>query len=228
MRILVVEDENGISQFIKQGLQEAGYSVDVACDGCDGLEYALAADYDALVLDILLPRMSGLELLQELRSRRYRVPVILLTARDAVDDRVRGLDAGADDYLAKPFAFSELLARLRAVLRRPALSGEAILRLGDLELDTLRREARREGKRIELSPREFGLLEYLMRHRGLVLTRTQIVEHVWNFDYQGDSKVVDVYIGYLRQKIDREFHTPLILTVRGAGYRMSDETDESV
>jgi DNA-binding response OmpR family regulator len=180
-----------------------------------------------LVLDILLPKLDGLRVLQALRDRGIKTPVLLLTAKDTVEDRVRGLDVGADDYLVKPFAFPELVARLRALLRRPPLQMDPVLRFGDLEMDTARREVRRSGRLIELSPREFTLLEYLMRHPRHVLTRTQIAEHVWNFDFFSDSNVVDVYIGYLRRKIDRGFDRPLLQTVRGVGYRLSDATDEA-
>jgi DNA-binding response OmpR family regulator len=227
MRVLVVEDEPGIAQFIRQGLSEAGYAVDVAYDGQEGLDYAFVAAYDVLVLDILLPKLDGLRVLRALRDRGIKTPVLLLTAKDTVEDRVRGLDVGADDYLVKPFAFPELVARLRALLRRPPLQMDPILRFGDLEMDTARREVRRGGRLIELSPREFTLLDYLMRHPRHVLTRTQIAEHVWNFDFFNDSNVVDVYIGYLRRKIDRGFDRPLLHTVRGVGYRLSDATDEA-
>ena len=227
MRVLVVEDEPGIAQFIRQGLSEAGYAVDVAYDGQEGLDYAFVAAYDVLVLDILLPKLDGLRVLRALRDRGIKTPVLLLTAKDTVEDRVRGLDVGADDYLVKPFAFPELVARLRALLRRPPLQMDPILRFGDLEMDTARREVRRGGRLIELSPREFTLLDYLMRHPRHVLTRTQLAEHVWNFDFFNDSNVVDVYIGYLRRKIDRGFDRPLLHTVRGVGYRFSDATDEA-
>lgn len=219
MRILVVEDEAGVAGFLEQGLKETGYAVDVALDGADGLEYALAYEYDAIVLDIMLPKLNGLELLKEIRSKRVKSPVLLLTARDAVDDRVRGLDAGADDYLVKPFVFSELLARLRALLRRPPLHSGGTLRMNDLEMDVAKREVKRAGKPIELSPREFALLELLLRHPHQVLSRTQILEHVWNFDFVSDTNVVDVYIGYLRRKIDRGYAPALIHTVRGVGFR---------
>lgn len=226
MRILVVEDEPSIARFVCQGLREAGYAVDAAANGQDGLDYALAAPYDLIILDILLPKMNGLRVLRELRERGVRTPVLLLTARDTVEDRVQGLDSGADDYLVKPFAFPELLARVRALLRRPPLQSDPVLRLADLELDTSRREVRRAGRRIELSPREFSLLEYLMRHPNQVLTRTQIAEHIWNFDFYAESNVVDVYIGYLRRKVDRGFDRPLIHTVRGVGYRIGVEEDD--
>ena len=221
MRILIVEDEPSIANFVRQGLSEAGYAVDVAGDGDEGLAYALAADYDALVLDVMLPRMDGLELLRELRQRGHKTPVLMLTARDTVSDRVQGLDAGADDYLIKPFAFPELLARVRALLRRPPLQVGTVLSVGDLEMDTASRQVRRHERRIELSPREYAVLEYLMRHPDQVLTRTQIGEHVWNFDFFHESNVVDVYIGYLRRKIDRGSERALIHTVRGVGYRIS-------
>jgi heavy metal response regulator len=226
MRILIVEDETGVAGFIEQGLTEAGYAVDVARDGADGLEYALAFDYDAIVLDIMLPKMNGLDLLREIRNRRVKSPVLLLTARDRIDDRVRGLDVGADDYLVKPFAFPELLARIRALLRRPPLQSGNLLRTSELEMDLTQREVRRAGRRIELSPREFSLLELLLRHPHQVLSRTQIIEHVWNFDFYTDTNVVDVYIGYLRRKIDRGFAFPLIQTIRGVGYRLSEEKDD--
>jgi len=227
MRVLVIEDEPGIAQFIRQGLREAGYAVDVAYDGEEGLDYVYVAEYDVLVLDILLPKLDGLDVLHALRARGVKTPVLLLTAKDTVEDRVRGLDSGADDYLVKPFAFPELVARLRALLRRPPLQIDPVLHLGDLAMDTARREVRRGGRLIELSPREFTLLEYFMRHPRHVLTRTQLAEHVWNFDFFNDSNVVDVYIGYLRRKIDRGSDRPLLQTVRGVGYRLSDATDEA-
>ncbi len=226
MRILVVEDEVGVAGFVKQGLTEAGYVVDVARDGSEGLEYALAFPYDAIVLDIMLPKMNGLDMLREIRERCVKSPVLLLTARDTVDDRVQGLDFGADDYLVKPFAFAELLARIRSLLRRPPLQTGNVIRISDLEMDVASREVRRAGQRIELSPREFALLELLLRHPKQVLTRTQIVERVWNFDFYSDTNVVDVYIGYLRRKIDHGQAPPLIKTIRGVGYRISDEADD--
>lgn len=221
MRILLVEDEPGVSRFIRQGLSEAGYAVDWVADGREGLEFALSAEYDAIILDIMLPGLDGFELLSRARGRGVRAPVLLLTARDQLDDRVRGLDRGADDYLVKPFAFPELLARLRALLRRPPLQTGTVLAHADLEMDLAARTVRRGGRPIELSPREYSLLELLLRHPGQVLSRTQILEHVWNFDFYGDTNVVDVYIGYLRRKLDRDFDVPLIQTVRGVGYRLA-------
>ena len=221
MKILVVEDEAGVAQFIEQGLRESGYAVDVARDGMEGRDYALAIQYDAIVLDIMLPRMNGLEVLHEIRDQRVKTPVLLLTARDGVDDRVRGLDTGADDYLVKPFAFSELLARLRALLRRPPLQADTVLRAADLEMDLAKREVHRADQPIELSPREFSLLELLLRHPNQALSRTQIIERVWNFDFYSDTNVVDVHIGYLRRKIDEPFAPPLIQTVRGVGYKLN-------
>ena len=223
MRILVVEDEPTIANFIRQGLTEAGYAVDVAWDGEEGHAYALAAEYDILVLDIMLPKLNGLDLLRRLRNDGCKIPTLMLTARDTVDNRVEGLDAGADDYLVKPFAFPELLARVRALLRRPPLQSGTVLQIGDLCMDTAKHLVDRNGRLIELSPREYAVLEYLMRHPNQVLTRTQIGEHVWNFDFYNESNVVDVYIGYLRRKIDKDSDYSLIHTVRGVGYCLRDD-----
>ena len=227
MRVLVVEDDAGISKFIHQGLNEAGYAVDIAVDGLEGINYAIAADYDVIVLDVLLPKIDGLSVLKDLRQRGMQTPVLLLTALDTVQDRVLGLDAGADDYLIKPFDFTELLARLRALLRRPPLQSDVLLQVGNLEMDTVQHSVRRGDRLIELSPREFSLLEYLMRHPNQVLSRTQIAQHVWSFDFYGDFKVIDVYIGYLRRKIDRDEPSSLIQTVRGVGYRLSGDDESS-
>ncbi|HMQ54665.1 MAG TPA: response regulator transcription factor, partial [Anaerolineae bacterium] len=203
MRILMVEDETNIGQFIQQGLKEAGYAIDWVKDGQLGLDYALSINYDAIVLDMMLPGLDGFSFLRELRRRRILTPVLCLTALDTVGDRVRGLDVGADDYLVKPFAYPELLARLRALLRRPPLQTQTILRIADLELDLTTRKVQRAGRSIPLSAREFSLLEFLMRHPNQVLSRTQIGEHIWNIDFDSESNVIDVYIGYLRRKIDK-------------------------
>lgn len=223
MRLMLVEDEEGIGKFICQGLREAGNIVDWVKDGEAGLSYALNAEYDVIVLDIMLPKLDGFELLRELRRRAIKTPILILTARDAVEDRVRGLNIGADDYLVKPFDFSELMARVHALLRRPPLQSTNILRVADLEVDTVRRMVWRGGRQLDLSQREFMLLEYLMRNAEQVLTRTQIGERVWGFDFYNESNVVDVYIGYLRRKIDRNAAKPLIQTVRSVGYRLSGE-----
>ncbi|NPV52660.1 MAG: response regulator transcription factor [Firmicutes bacterium] len=222
MRVLVVEDEPKIASFVRQGLEEEGYAVDVAGDGESALDYAGSAQYDLLILDIMLPKRDGVSVCQELRKRGFKTPILMLTARDTVDDRVEGLDAGADDYLVKPFAFKELLARARALLRRPREVAPARLQVGDLILDTATRHAERGGRVIDLTLREYALLELLMRHKGQVLSRTQIAEHVWNFDFYSESNIVDVYIRYLRLKIDADFEKKLIQTVRGVGYKIGE------
>ncbi len=223
MRLLLVEDEEGIGRFVSQGLQEARHAVDWVTNAHDGLAHALNELYDVLILDIRLPGRSGLELLSDLRERGVRTPVLMLTALDAVDDRVRGLQAGADDYLGKPFEFAELLARVEALGRRPPLQVNTVLRVADLEMDLVKRVVRRGDRLIDLSAREFMLLEYLMRNAHQTLTRTQIGERVWGLDYAHDSKVIDVYVGYLRRKLEREGQQPLIHTVRGVGFRLSDD-----
>lgn len=223
LRVLIVEDEPRIAAFVRQGLVEAGYAVDAAGDGEEGLAFATSGEHDILVVDILLPKSSGLQLLREFRGRGFSAPVLLLTARDTIEDRVAGLDAGADDYLVKPFAFAELLARIRALLRRPPLQSDPILCVGALEVDTARRTACLGERPIDLSPREFAVLEYLVRHPGQVLTRAQIAEHVWSFEFAAGSNVLDVYIGYLRRKLDQDVTQSLIETVRGVGYRLRDE-----
>lgn len=223
MRVLVVEDEPGMAGFIRQGLHEQGYVVDVAKDGREGLEYALLSEYDVILLDIMLPYKDGLEVLGDMRDHGVKTPVLLLTAKSEIQARVRGLDTGADDYLVKPFAFSELLARMRALLRRPPLQADPVLSVGDLSMDVAKHKVSREGQEIYLSPREFALLEMLLRHPNQVLSRTQIAQRVWNLDYYAESNVVDVYIGYLRRKIDRGFQYPLIHTVRGIGYLLTAE-----
>jgi heavy metal response regulator len=223
VRILVVEDERRIAAFIKRGLEEERYAVDVAYDGQEALDWAATVEYDVIVLDVLLPKKDGIRVCRELRDQGNKVPVLMLTARDAVEDRVRGLDSGADDYLVKPFAFQELLARIRALLRRQGEIRTTQLQVADLVLDTLTHRATRAGQVIELTAREYALLEFLMRHPRQVLSRTQIAEHVWGYDFFSTSNVVDVYIGYLRRKIDRGFEVKLIQTVRGAGYIIEGE-----
>lgn len=236
MRILLVEDELGIAQFIHQGLKESGYIVDWAKDGEEGWQYIDSCSYDLIIIDIMLPKIDGFQLLSKLRALsrtqnslsnsnylKNLTPVLLLTARDSVEDRVKGLDLGADDYLVKPFAFSELLARLRALQRRPPLQYEKILKYEDLSMDIVKREVRRGDKIIFLSPLEYNLLEYLLRNPNQVLTRTQIGEHIWNLDFYSNSNVVDVYIGYLRRKIDKGFVYPLIQTIRGVGFCLRKE-----
>jgi heavy metal response regulator len=220
MRILVVEDERRIAAFIKRGLEEEHYAVDVAYDGEEALDWAAVVDYDLIVLDVLLPKKDGIQVCRELRAQGNRVPVLMLTARDAIEDRVRGLDSGADDYLVKPFAFQELLARIRALLRRSGEIKTTRLQVGDLVLDTITHQATRSGRIIELTAREYALLEFLMRHPSQVLSRTQIAEHVWNYDFFTTSNVVDVYIRYLRRKIDKGFKVKLLQTVRGVGYKI--------
>jgi DNA-binding response OmpR family regulator len=220
MRILVVEDERRIAAFIKRGLEEEHYAVDVAYDGEEALDWVAVVDYDLIVLDVLLPKKDGIQVCSESRAQGNKVPILMLTARDAIEDRVQGLDSGADDYLVKPFAFQELLARIRALLRRSGEVKTTRLQVGDLVLDTLTHRATRGGRVIELTAREYALLEFLMRHPDQVLSRTQISEHVWDYDFFSTSNVVDVYIRYLRRKIDKGFKVKLIKTVRGAGYKI--------
>ena len=217
MRILVVEDEKRIADFLTRGLQGAGYAVDAAPNGSAALEFIHNADYDLVVLDIMLPDIDGLTVLEKIRNRKAGPPVLILSARGAVDDRVKGLELGADDYLTKPFAFVELLARVRALLRRGQPAPER-LTVGDLALDCVRRRVTRASESIELAPKEFGILEYMMRNKGRPLSRTMIVEHVWDMDYDGLTNIVDVYIRHLRSKIDDRFPRKLIQTVRGIGY----------
>jgi len=221
MRVLVVEDEKKIAEFVRKGLTEQGYAVDVAFDGEEALAWPSVAAFDAIVLDVMLPLRDGVDVCRTLRKRGLKTPILMLTARDAVDDRVAGLDSGADDYLVKPFAFAELLARLRALSRRPPAVLGARLTLADLEVDTSTRAVSRRGREIELTTKEYTILEYLMRNPDQVMTRTMIAERVWNYDFDNASNVIDVHIRNLRRKIDDGFETKLIRTVRGAGYRIS-------
>ena len=222
MRILVVEDDPRIASFIQSGLQDEGYAVDVLRDGYEAGDLAQSVDYDAALLDLMLPARSGFQVLRDIRAKKSELPVIVLSAKDSLDDRVAGLDAGADDYLVKPFALAELSARLRALLRR-GKPHEEKLRAGDLEMDIVRRTVSRGGRRIDLRAKEYALLEFLMRHKGRPLARSLIVEHVWNIHFDSISNVVAVHINALRNKVDRGFGAPLIQTVRGVGYMLSDQ-----
>ena len=221
MRILVVEDDRKVASFIQTGLQQEGHAVDVLHEGSGAGEQAHAVDYDAVVLDVMLPGRSGFQVLRDIRARKASLPVLILTAKDTVDERVAGLDGGADDYMVKPFALAELSARLRALLRR-GLPRESLLRVSDLEMDTIRRTVRREGRSIDLKPKEYALLEFLMRNTDRPVTKSLIIEHVWDIHFDSVSNVVEVHINSLRNKIDRGFSAPLIHTIRGVGYVLTD------
>jgi DNA-binding response OmpR family regulator len=224
MHILVVEDDQRLARLLQRVLAEERHAVDTAHSGGRGLDLALSGGYDLIILDLMLPDRDGVDICRTLRAEDVDVPVLMLTARGAVEDRVGGLNAGADDYLVKPFAMAELLARVNALLRRRdrTLDGGTTLTVDGLTMDLLRREVRRDGRVIELTPKEFSLLEYLMRNPGLALSRTQIIDHVWRYDIDAVSNVVDIYIHYLRDKIDRGARTPLIKTVRGVGYKLAE------
>jgi heavy metal response regulator len=223
MRILVVEDEKKVAGFIRQGLEEEHYSVDVAYDGEAGLQMAETERYDLLVLDVMLPKRSGLDLMKEFRARGGTVPVLILTAKGAIDDKVAGLDSGADDYLTKPFAFAELLARVRSLLRRSSKDKSTVLSIADLELDTVTHKARRAGRIIELTAKEYALLEYFLRNKERVLSRTIIAEHIWDYNFDTGTNIIDVYVNHLRNKIEGQGETKLIHTVRGVGYVVKEE-----
>ncbi len=218
MRILVVEDEQSLNRIITKRLEKEGYSVDSCYDGEDALHYIDMGEFDAIVLDIMIPKIDGFGVLQAIRAKKLEVPVLFLTARDSIDDRVKGLDAGADDYLIKPFSFDELLARLRVMIRKKAGNVTNIFEIADLTVDINSRRVWRGGNEIMLSAKEFDVLEYLIRNKDIVLSREKIESHIWNFDYCGGSNVIDVYIRYLRKKIDDPYETKLIHTIRGAGY----------
>jgi len=223
MKILVVEDEKRVTQFIRKGLKEEGHAVDAAYDGEEGGFLAEVNDYDLIILDLMLPKKNGIAMCREIRDRGVVTPVLMLTARDSVEDKVRGLDAGADDYLVKPFAFKELLARVRALLRRRSEVKTPTLKIADLELDPISRRVTRSEKPIRLTTKEYALLEYMLRNPGKVLSRTLIGEHVWDMNFDPESNVIDVYVSHLRSKVDRGFELSLIHTLRGQGYLLSDE-----
>ena len=225
MRILLVEDEEKVSRFIVRGLAAEGFAVDAAAEGQTGLDLATTFDYDLIILDLMLPGLSGTEVLRRTRADNHRVPILMLTARDAVADKVEHLESGADDYLTKPFAFAELMARVKALLRRGSVERPSVLRVADLDLDRLSQQVKRAGRRIELTAKEYGLLEYLMANASRVLSRTMIVDHVWDQSFDGATNIVDVYVRHLRSKVDDGHDKKLIRTVRGVGYKISDETD---
>jgi two-component system OmpR family response regulator len=219
MRILVVEDDSKIASFVVNGLKQNGFAVDHCADGEEGLIFAKTTQYDAAILDVMLPKLDGLSLVQQMRKSGIRTPVIILSAKASVDDRVKGLQAGGDDYLTKPFSFSELLARIQALIRRSTNAGEATrIVVGDLTLDLLTREVERAGQKIELQSREFALLEYLMRNAGRVVTKTMVLEHVWDYSFDPQTNVVDVLVHRLRSKVDKDFPRKMIQTIRGVGY----------
>jgi DNA-binding response OmpR family regulator len=219
-RLLIVDDERKLADTLKRGLEDHGHAVDVAYGGEDGLAMARAAPYDLIVLDVMLPAIDGLTVCQRLRARAAAMPILMLTARDAIDDRVAGLDSGADDYLTKPFAFRELLARVRALLRRDGPTRQPVLRFADVELDTRSRVVQRAGRPIDLTTKEYAILEYFARHPNQLLSRTQIAEHVWDFDFYAMSNVIDVYVGNLRRKLGDDREPRLLRTVRGGGYQL--------
>ena len=223
MHILVVEDERKVARFIQQGLEEEHYTVDVAYDGDKGLQQAESEDYDLLILDVMLPKRSGIELTKGYRAGGRTAPILMLTAKTTTDDKVAGLDSGADDYLTKPFAFAELLARVRSLLRRGAKEKSTLLTIADLELDTVLHKAKRSTRTIELTAKEYALLEYFLRNKDRVLSRTIISEHIWDYNFDTGTNLIDVYINHLRNKIDSGFEKKLIHTVRGVGYVMREE-----
>jgi DNA-binding response OmpR family regulator len=222
MRLLLIEDERKVADIVARGLRAESYAVDVAPDGAKGWEMASTADYDAIILDLMLPRLSGTEVLRRLRKEGGKAAVLVLTARDATSDKVENFEAGADDYLTKPFAFAELLVRVKALLRRPPANRDSVLRVADLEVDRLTQQVRRSGRRVDLTSKEYALLEYLAANAGRVLSRTMIMEHVWDESFEGLTNIVDVYVRHLREKVDEPHARKLLRTVRGAGYCLDD------
>ena len=222
MRILIVEDEKKVAGFIKKGLTEELYAVDVACDGEEGLYFAEQNQYDLIILDIMLPKIDGIDVLGQLRKKKVPTPILLLTAKDSVEDKVNGLNKGADDYLTKPFAFSELLARVRVLMRRGKADTKTVLQIADLTLDLMSHKIRRKDEEIELTGKEYSLLEYFMRNPEKVLTRTMIAEHVWDYNFDTFTNVIDVYVNHLRKKIDKNHSKKLLHTLRGVGYMMKE------
>jgi two-component system copper resistance phosphate regulon response regulator CusR len=225
MRLLLIEDESKVAEFVARGLRAERYAVDVAPDGLAGWELASAFSYDLLVLDLMLPGLSGMDFLKRFRRQNAKVPLLVLTARDSTNQKVEAFEAGADDYLTKPFAFAEFLVRVKALLRRGVGDRSSVLRVGDLEVDRLSQQVKRAGKRIDLTAKEYSLLEYLSSNAGRVLSRTMIIEHVWDESFEGLTNIVDVYVRHLRSKVDDDHETKLIHTMRGVGYSVSDKAE---
>ncbi|HZS48166.1 MAG TPA: response regulator transcription factor [Blastocatellia bacterium] len=226
MRILLVEDEERVLSFVAKGLTAEQFAVDTAVDGCEGLTLAETYKYDLMILDLMLPGVSGSEILRKVRAKDKKVPILILTARDFIADKVKNLDSGADDYLTKPFVFAELLSRVKALIRRSSISQSNTLRVGDLEMDQISQQVRRSGRRIDLTAKEYALLQYMMANAGRVISRTMMVEHVWDQSFDGATNIVDVYVRYLRNKVDGPFEKKLIRTIRGFGYSISEEDEQ--
>lgn len=222
MRILIVEDERRLSNIIKKGVIEDGFAVDQAFDGEEGLYLGESEEYDLIILDLMLPKISGLDVCRELRKKNIKIPILMLTAKSTTQDKVAGLDSGADDYITKPFSFLEFRSRIHAIIRRSQKDSSPILKISDLEADPLKHVVKRAGEKIDLTPKEFSILEFLMRHKGEVITRTMIIEHVWDYNFDGMSNVVDVFVASLRKKIDSVSKNKLIQTIHGVGYRIDD------
>ena len=225
MRILVIEDERRLANIIKKGLTEEGFAVDAAYDGEEGQYLAESEEYDLIVLDIMLPKVDGLTICKELRAKNIKIPVLMLTAKSEVEDKIKGLDSGADDYMTKPFSFLELRSRIHALIRRSKQEASPTLAISDLELDPIKHKVMRSGKLIKLTPKEFAVLELLLRHKDEVVTRTMVIEHVWDYNFEGMSNIVDVFVASLRRKVDKDSYVKLIHTIHGVGYKVSEEPD---